>query len=287
VLKDKIKLEMNLNIRHKHITCRGRLFGWGERTFIMGIVNASPDSFSGDGASSTGSAIEQAIRFAAQGADVIDAGGESTRPGSAQIQSDVEIARLIPIIQHLSRELDVPISIDSYKYDVVQACLQAGAHIINDIWGLQYDARLAELATEYNAPIILTSNQNNAPCAGDIMATVKSDLLRAIGICRTAKVPDEHIIIDPGIGFGKTHEQNLDIIRRLDELRELGYPILLGASRKSLIGNALNLPAGERLPGTAAACAIGIAHGADIIRVHDVHFMAQMAKMSDAVIRRS
>jgi len=266
--------------------CRKRHFNWGKRTFVMGIVNVSPDSFSGDGVSSTDTAVEQARRFVAQGADIIDVGGESTRPDSLPISETEELARLIPIIQHLCCELDVPISIDSYKYDVVQASLRAGAHIINDIWGLQHNAQLAHLAAEYHAPIILVSNQSNHPSTGDIIQTIKTDLIRAIDICRLAKVPDEHIIIDPGIGFGKTLEQNLEIIHRLGELRDLTYPILLGASRKSMIGAVLDIAVDERLSGTAAVNAIGIAHGADIIRVHDVHFMSKLAKMSDAVTRR-
>ncbi|MCL2281117.1 MAG: dihydropteroate synthase, partial [Dehalococcoidia bacterium] len=259
---------------------------WGARTFIMGIVNLSSDSFSGDGLCSADNAIEQALSFVAQGADIIDVGGESTRPGSSPISSAEEIERLIPFIQRLTRETDMPISIDSYKYDVVQACLEAGANIINDIWGLKYDIQLAELAAEYNAPIIITANQCDHHCDGDIMEAIKTELRRAVDICHTAKVPDKHIIIDPGIGFGKTLEQNLEIVRRLGELRKMGYPILLGTSRKSMIGGVLDMPEDNRLPGTAATNTIGIAQGADIIRVHDVHFMVQIAKMSDAVIRQ-
>lgn len=278
---------MFLNIKRKSTICRDQLFNWGERTFIMGIVNLSCDSFSDDGLHSADEAVEQARQFVSQGADIIDVGGESTRPGSSPIIPMQEIERLIPVIRCLTRVIDVPISVDSYKYDVVQACLQAGAHIINDIWGLQYDERLAGLAAKYNTPIILTANQSKHPCADDIMTTIRADLRRAIDICQAAKVPDEHIIIDPGIGFGKTQEQNLEIVCRLGELCELGYPILLGTSRKSMIGEVLNLPTDKRLAGIAATNAIGIVNGADIIRVHDVQFMAQMAKMSDAVVRRS
>lgn len=281
----KTELRMKLNTRPNPTKCRGTIFNWGERTFVMGIVNLSPDSFSGDGLLSTDAAVEQACSFVAQGADIIDVGGESTRPGSSPIPSAEEIARLTPVIQHISRMIDAPVCIDSYKYDVVQACLQAGAHIINDIWGLQNDPRLAELAAEYSAPIILSSNQTSKPCTGDIMEAIKADLSRAIDICHRAKVPGEHILVDPGIGFGKTHVQNLEIVRRLGELRDLGFPIVLGTSRKSMLGAVLEQPADQRLPGTAATSAIGIVQGADIIRVHDVHFLAQMAKMCDAVIR--
>jgi dihydropteroate synthase len=176
--------------------------------------------------------------------------------------------------------------VDSYKYAVVKEAIQAGAHIINDVWGLRQEPRLAGLAAEHNLPIILTSNQRNHPCKGDIMAELLADLRHSIGLCQDAGVLPENIIIDPGIGFGKTLEQNLEIIHRLAELKALGKPILLGTSRKSFIGLTLDLPAGERLEGTAATSAIGIAGGADIIRVHDVKFMSRVAKMSDAVVRR-
>jgi dihydropteroate synthase len=270
----------------KPTTCRQRLFKWGERTFIMGIVNLSPDSFSGDGLSTTDAAIEQARRFVAEGADIIDVGGESTRPNSQTITIDEEIARLVPAIERLNRELNVPISVDSYKYDVVKEAIEAGAHIINDVWGLKREPRLAGLAAEHNHPIILTSNQRDNPCKGDILAEIISGLKHSIGLCKDAGVEEQNIIIDPGIGFGKTVEQNLEIIYQLVELKVLGKPILLSTSRKSFIGLTLDLPAGERLEGTAATSAIGIANGADIIRVHDVKFMSRVAKMSDALVRR-
>ena len=265
--------------------CRQRLFNWGERTFIMGIVNLSPESFSGDGLSLTAAAVEQAKRFVAEGADIIDLGGESTRPGSQPISPAEEISRIVPAIEKLSHELDVPISVDSYKYAVVKEAIRAGADIINDVWGLKHSPQLADLSAEHNIPIILTSNQRDQPCQGDIMAEVIADLRRAITLCRNAGVEEQNIIIDPGIGFGKTLEQNLEIIRRLSELKALGKPILLGASRKGLIGAVLDLPVGDRLEGTAATNAIGIAGGADILRVHDVKFMSRLARMSDAVVR--
>jgi dihydropteroate synthase len=277
---------MVLDSSLKPTVCRQRRFNWGERTFVMGIVNLSPDSFSGDGLRTIDAAVEQAKRFVAEGADIIDIGGESTRPNAQPVTIDEEIARLVPAIEKLGRELSVPISVDSYKYDVVKETIRAGAHIINDVWGLKREPRLAVLAAEYNLPIILTSNQRDNPCKGDIMAELLADLKHSIGLCKDAGVTAENIIIDPGIGFGKTVEQNLEIIRRLVELKVLGKPILLGTSRKSFIGLTLDLPAGERLEGTAATNAIGIANGADIIRVHDVKFMSRVAKMSDGVIRR-
>ncbi len=271
----------------KPTACRNSIFKWGERTFVMGIVNLSPDSFSGDGLGAIGDAVCQAKRFVEEGADIIDAGGESTRPDSQPLSQDEEIARIVPAIEILSKELSVPISVDSYKYEVVKEAIKAGANIINDVWGLKKEPRLAELAAEHNLPLILTSNQRNNPCKGDIMTELLSDLKHSIGICEDAGVTEENIIIDPGIGFGKTVEQNLEIVGRLHELKALGKPILLGTSRKSFIGLTLGLPVTERLEGTAATNAIGIANGADIIRVHDIKFMSRLAKISDAVVRRN
>jgi dihydropteroate synthase len=271
----------------KPTACRNSTFKWGERTFIMGIVNLSPDSFSGDGLDASDAALAQARCFVEEGADIIDVGGESTRPDSQPLSQDEEIARIIPAIEKLSRELSVPVSVDSYKYEVVKQAVKAGANIINDVWGLKHEPKLANLAAEHHLPIILTSNQRGNPCKGDIMAGLLADLKHSIGLCEAAGVPDENIIIDPGIGFGKTVEQNLEIVSRLHELKALGKPILLGTSRKSFIGLTLDLPVTERLEGTAATNAIGIAEGADIIRVHDVKFMARLAKMSDAVVRRN
>lgn len=267
-------------------TIGSRRFNWGERTFVMGIVNLSPDSFSGDGLSATGDALAQAKRFAAEGADIIDAGGESTKPNYEQIPINEEIARVIPAIEKIRRELDVPVSIDSYKYEVVKEAIRAGIDIINDIWGLQKEPRLANLAAKYNLPIILTSNQRGHPADSDIMGAVIRDLERAVGVCERAGVPPENIIVDPGIGFGKSREQNFEVIHCLAMLKKLGRPILLGVSRKSFIGTAPDLPTDERIEGSAAANAIGIANGADIIRIHDVKFMTRMAKICDAIVRR-
>ncbi len=273
--------------RLKPTVCRNTVFNWGERTFIMGIVNLSPDSFSGDGLDAAGAAAEQAGRFVEEGADIIDVGGESTRPDSQPVPVKEEIARIVPAIELISRKLHVPISVDTYKYEVAEAAVKAGAGIINDVWGLRQEPLLANLAAEHRLPIVLTSNQRGNPCKGDIIAAVIDDLKHSIGMCRDAGVAEENIIIDPGIGFGKTVEQNLEIVGRLAELKVLEKPVLLGTSRKSFIGLTLDLPAYERLEGTAATNAIGIAEGADIIRVHDVKFMARLAKMSDAVVRRN
>ncbi len=266
--------------------CRGRTFTWGERTFVMGIVNLSPDSFSGDGLSVIDAAVDQALRFVSDGADIIDIGAESTRPGSEPIAIEEEISRLIPAIDKIRLAIDVPISVDSYKYDVVTLAIAAGIDIINDIWGLKFDSRLAGLAAAHHPPIVVTSNQRDNPCVGDIMDEIKRDLSRAVALCNDAGVAEGNIVVDPGIGFGKTLAQNLEIIRRLAELESLGKPILLGTSRKGMIGAILGTPVDDRLEGSAATNAIGIAHGADIIRVHDVKFLSGVARMSDAVARR-
>lgn len=267
--------------------CRSTEFRWGERSYIMGVINLSPDSFSGDGLGSDVEAVAaQARRFVADGADIIDIGGESTRPGSQPVSADEELKRVIPAIERLAGELPVPISIDTYKAAVARGAVAAGAAMINDIRGLKQDPRLARVAAEAGVPIILASNQRGEPCQDDIMAEIILDLEKSIGLAQAAGVAGQDIIIDPGIGFGKTLSQNLEIIRRLAELKVLGKPILLGTSRKSVIGLVLDLPPSERLEGTAATVAIGIANGADIIRVHDVKQMVRVCRMSDAIVRR-
>lgn len=279
------------------ITRCGKIeFRWGERTYVMGIINMSPESFSGDGISNVDAALEQARRFASEGADFLDVGGESTRPGLAPISAEEEIERVIPVIERLSGEIEVPISIDTSKLEVAELALKAGAVMLNDQWGLKTEPRLAELAVKESVPIILMSNQRDKgeydAAAGrdishyqDVMSEVKSTLRRGIESALNAGVPPDNIIVDPGIGFGKTWQQDLEIIRRLRELKELGRPVLLGTSRKSLIKQVLNLPAGERVEGTAATIAIGIANGADIVRVHDVREMVRVCRMSDAIVR--
>jgi len=267
----------------------GTEFRWGERTYVMGICNLSPDSFSGDGlGNDIETVVAQAKRMVAEGADIIDVGGESTRPGTESSSTDdfdSELNLVIPTIERLASEIPVPISIDTYKSGVASRALKAGAAMINDIWGLKRDPKLADLAAEAGVPVILMSNQRDAPCQ-DIMPEIISDLKRGIQIAMNAGVPELNIIIDPGIGFGKSLEQNLEIIRRLAELKSLDKPILLGSSRKSMIGLVLDLPTDQRLEGTAATVAIGIANGADMVRVHDVEAMVRVCRVSDAIIRR-
>lgn len=265
--------------------CANREFKWGERTYIMGVINVTPDSFSGDGLGhDVETAVAQGKRFAAEGADILDIGGESTRPGADPISEDEELSRVIPVIQRLASDVPVPLSIDTYKYEIARQALSAGARMINDIWGLKRDHRLAELAAEWGAPIILMSNQRDASCQ-DILPQVISSLRGSMAMAMERGVARENIIVDPGVGFGKTLEQNLEIVCRLDELKCLERPILVGTSRKSMIGLVLDLPADQRLEGTAATVAISIAKGADIVRVHDVAQMARVCQMSDAIIR--
>ncbi|MFA5055020.1 MAG: dihydropteroate synthase [Dehalococcoidia bacterium] len=251
----------------------------------MGILNITDDSFSGDGVGNdVEAAVARARRLVEEGADIIDVGGESTRPDSKPITAEEELNRVLPIIKKLSKEIDTPISIDTYKSEVARRALEAGANMINDVWGLRQDPELAGVAAKYGVPIVITANQRDTQYK-DIMAAVVESLVIGMNKALDAGVAWENIIIDPGIGFGKTLEGNLEVLRRSNELKSLGRPILLGTSRKSMIGQVLDLPVDERLEGTAATVALGIANGADIIRVHDVLQMKRVARMTDAVVR--
>src|SRR5215207_5159500 len=281
------------------------IFNWGSRTYVMGILNVTPDSFSGDGMITKGdpvrAAVEQARDFLAHGADILDVGGESTRPGSQPVNAVDEQERVLPVIEALVKDFpDALISIDTYKASVAEAAFKAGAHILNDVWALRVDPGLGSVAAAVRVPVILMHNRSNPASVEvrtqlgnayigstyeNLMEDVKRELLISVELAVKAGVEESRIILDPGIGFGKTRDHNLELINRLDEIRALGYPVLLGPSRKSFIGFTLNLPADERLEGTAATVAIGIARGADIIRVHDVKEMARVAKMTDAIVR--
>ncbi len=263
----------------------------------MGVINLSPDSFSGDGISDIEVAVAQARRMVAEGADILDVGGESTRPNPVPVSVDEEIKRVLPVIERLAAEVAVPLSIDTGKSEVARQALEAGAVMLNDQWGLKKDPRLAELAAERGVPIVLMSNQRDksvydekirrdTACYQDVMAEVTSSLHGSLNLALKLGVARENIILDPGIGFGKTWRQELEIIRRLGELKSLGRPILIGTSRKSFIGLVLDLPVDQRLEGTAATVAIAIANGADIVRIHDVRQMVRVCRMSDAIIRR-
>jgi dihydropteroate synthase len=270
--------------------CGNIEFRWGEKTYVMGVCNLSPDSFSGDGLGDDIEAtVAQARRMVSEGADIIDVGGESTRPGTKpQSIDDVneELRLVIPAIERLAKEISVPISIDTYKAGVASRALKAGASMINDIWGLKKDPGIARVAAKAGVPVILMANQRDAPPKVGIVAKVISDLEAGIKIAMEAGVAAENIIVDPGIGFGKTLEQNLELVNRLAELKVLGKPILLGTSRKSMIGLVLDQPPEKRLEGNLAVTAIGIANGADMVRVHDVRQTALVCRMSDAIIRR-
>jgi dihydropteroate synthase len=268
---------------------------WGKQTYVMGILNLTPDSFSGDGlaeeALTQDQTVERAVvlarKFVAEGASMIDVGGESTRPHFAPISAEQELARVLPVIKALYADLprEIMISIDTYKAAVARQALDAGACIINDIWALRNDPEMAALVGERGVPVVLMANMRGYQ-KHEIVSDIVRFLAHSIDLALAAGVVWERIIIDPGIGFGTTPEENLTLLRRLDELRVLGRPILLGTSRKSTIGQVLGgLPVSERLEGTAATVALGIAQGADIVRVHDVREMMRVVKMSDAIVR--
>ena len=266
--------------------CGDSLFRWGQRTYIMGIVNLSPDSFSGDGCTSLDSARQRARQMVEDGADIIDVGGESTRPDANPVSVDEEIRRVIPFISSIAGRIGAPVSIDTYKHEVALQALEAGASMLNDISGSSVESGIVKLAAEKGVPIVLTSNQRGQMIINivdAVMSQLKDMIERAVG----AGVRPENIIIDPGIGFGKTVEQNLEIVRRLDELKELGRPVLLGTSRKSFIAAVAGPSPEERALGTAASIAIGISRGADIVRVHDVRQMKLICRMSDAIAGRA
>jgi dihydropteroate synthase len=270
--------------------CGNAVFQWGQKTYVMGVCNLSPDSFSGDGLGGDVEAtLTQARRMVAEGADIIDIGGESTRPGKeplAKDDIDDELRLVIPAIERLAVEIPVPISIDTYKSGVAERAVRAGAAMINDIWGLKRDPAIARVAAETGVPLVLMANERDAPPKAGILARVIADLEAGISVAEQAGVPPESIIIDPGIGFGKSLEQNLELVNRLAELKQLGKPVLLGTSRKSMIGLVLDLPVAKRLEGNLAVTAIGIANGADVVRVHDVRQTVLVCRMSDAIIRR-
>lgn len=264
----------------------GRLFVWGRRTYIMGILNVTPDSFSGDGvAYDVDEALRRATRMCEDGADIIDVGGESTRPGFQPVPSAEEIRRTAPVIRRLSQELDVPISIDTTKPDVALAALDAGASMINDIHGFRQTPRLAHIAAQAGIPAVVMHNQRGRECR-DVIGEIVAGLSESLRIAREQGLPQEHLIVDPGFNFGWSEEQALEMLRRLGELHVLARPLLVGTSRKSVIGAVLGgLPVEERLEGTAATVALAVAQGVDIVRVHDVKGMARVARMADAIVR--
>ncbi|MCC7161733.1 MAG: dihydropteroate synthase [Anaerolineae bacterium] len=281
-----------------------REFEWGRRTYVMGIVNVAPDSFSGDGVTDVEAAVEQGLRFVDEGADILDVGGESTRPGSARVEPEQELRRVIPVIEGLAARTNAPISVDTSRAVVARHAIQAGVTIVNDVWALTRDAELGYVAAAHDVYLVLMHNRDAQAVVGelgghygnveyesrDIVQAVATELAQRVEVAERAGISRSNIIIDPGIGFGKGLEQNLELLRRLSDLRTIlglaDLPLLLGTSRKSVIGLTLNLPVQERLEGTLATLALGIAQGVDIVRVHDVRAAVRVCRMTDAVVRR-
>ena len=297
--------EKTTTLLHSKMPVAGHSLEWGTRTYVMGIINLTPDSFSGDGLMPEPdieqAALEQAGRFVAAGVDILDVGGESTRPGAQQVGAKEELERILPVISALSAEFDVLISIDTYKASIAGAALDAGAHIVNDVWALRADTQMAALVAERKVPLILMHNRSQPVNAevqerlggryvgveyDNLIEDIKRELMESVELAHAAGISDQQIILDPGIGFGKTIEQNLRLLDRTDDIRTLGYPVLIGPSRKSFIGYTLDLPPEQRIEGTAATVAVGITRGADIVRVHDVKAIVRVARMTDAIVRR-
>ena len=263
-----------------------REFDKKHHTYIMGILNVTPDSFSDGGRfNHIEAAIKHAGEMIAEGADVIDVGGESTRPGYTKISDEEEISRVVPVIEAIKQRFDVPVSIDTYKSEVAKAAAAAGADLINDIWGLKYDDKMAEVIAENNLACCLMHNRTNTEYS-NFMEDMKQDLKETIAIARKAGIADDRIILDPGVGFAKSYENNLEVIRRLGELKELGYPLLLGTSRKSVIGLTLDVPAAERVIGTTVTTVMAVQADCMFVRVHDIKENRQAIEMAEAILYR-
>lgn len=253
-------------------------------TYVMGILNVTPDSFSDGGKwNDRDKALRHVEEMLVCGMDIVDIGGESTRPGYTMLSDEEEIARVTPIIEAVKANFDVPVSLDTYKGAVALAGIQAGADLINDIWGLKYDDKIASVIAESGLPCCLMHNRNHTNYQ-NFMQEVSSDLAKSLQLAQKAGIADEKIILDPGVGFGKTYEHNLEVINRLEELKVLGYPILLGCSRKSVIGLTLDLPANERVEGTLATTVIGVMKGCSFVRVHDVKENVRAVRMTEAIL---
>jgi dihydropteroate synthase len=256
----------------------------GRRTLIMGILNATPDSFSDGGRfDEVAAAVERAKQMEAEGADIIDIGGESTRPGHDPVPLEEELRRIIPVIKAVREQVNLPISVDTYKAETARQALEAGAHIVNDVWGFKRDPELAGVAARFGCPVILTHNRDNRDYK-DFLPDVLEDLMASVRLARGAGVAEEHIWLDPGIGFAKNYDENLELMGRLSDVARLGYPVLLGTSRKTFIRRTLDVNADEAVEGTGATTALGIAQGCQIVRVHDVLQMKRVAAMTDAIV---
>lgn len=259
-------------------------FKLGERTYVMGILNVTPDSFSDGGKfNETYLAVQRVKEMIEEGADIIDVGGESTRPDFEAVGVEEEIKRVVPIIKAIKAEFDIPVSIDTYKAATAEAAINAGADIINDVWGFKKDSDMASVAAKHGVPCILMHNRESKPYE-NLMEEVKEDILESVKIALDAGVKKENIILDPGIGFAKTYEENLIVMKNLKEIKDLGYPVLLGTSRKSMIGNTLNLPVDQRVEGTLATTVMGIMAGCEFIRIHDVRENKRVCVMTDKIL---
>ncbi len=280
--------------------CGDGALRWGDRTYVVGIINVTPDSFSGDGIGGDARrAAAQAARFVEEGADILDIGGESTRPGADAVPLQAELDRVLPAIEAIRREVEIPLSIDTYKAAVAREAVRAGAAMVNDVWGLRGDPAMAATVAALNVPVMLMHNRRSTPrqsglggyygaaAYGDVARDVTRELEETLAHATAGGIAPENVIIDPGIGFGKTPQQNLALMRNLGALQALGQPVLVGTSRKSFIGLTLDLPAAERLEGTAATVALAIAQGVDLVRVHDVGPMVRVCRMADAIVRNA
>ena len=277
-MEPKLGIQRSMNIKNRE-------YNWGARTYVMGIVNVTPDSFSGDGLMGRErEALEKSISFAEDGADFIDVGAESTRPNHIPITEAEEIDRIIDIIQKIAVNVDIPVSVDTYKPTVARLSVEAGASMINNIWGVNNDLPMLELSLQTRTPIIIMHNQIGTHYS-DFFSDLLSSLYSSVEFAVKFGIPSTKIVVDPGFGFGKTPDQNLEILKRISDIKELGFPVLMGISRKSTIGYVLNLPEEERLEGTEAAVALCIAGGVDIVRVHDVKEIVRVVRMCDAVVR--
>ena len=260
----------------------GRRIEWGARTYVMGVVNVTPDSFSGDGlVGDAPAAIAHGLRMVAEGADMLDVGGESTRPGHVPISAEEEIERTQTVVRGLARDAGVPVSIDTYKLEVAEAAVAAGATILNDVWGLTRSPGMADLAARRRCALVVMHNQDGTDYRGDLIEEIKRFLAESVRRALDAGVPRENVIVDPGIGFGKTAGHNWEVLRRLDELKTLGQPILIGTSRKSFLGKLLDLPVSDRLEATMATVVASVLRGADVVRVHDVLAMTRAVRVAD------
>ena len=262
-----------------------REFDTKNECYIMGILNVTPDSFSDGGQwNELDRAREHTARMIEEGASIIDIGGESTRPGHVQISVQEEIDRVVPMIRMVKENFDIPVSIDSYKSQVVEAALNAGADLVNDIWGLKYDRKVADLIARYQVPCCLMHNREK-PEYSNFLQDVSSDLQETLEIAHSAGIGDDQIILDPGVGFGKTYEHNLEIIHHLEVLTQMGYPVLLATSRKSVIGLTLDVPADQRVEGTVVTTVMGVEQGVSFVRVHDVKENMQAVRMTQAILQ--